>query len=63
MNDDFIFYMKAHPLWEQVEKKLKGLRPVIPSHDPDQDNTEVWKNRSAQQQGFDLCCSFFNIKE
>lgn len=63
MNEHFINYLKSYPLYDAVEKKLKELRPVIPAHDPEKDNTEVWKNRSAQQQGFDLCCSFFNIKE
>jgi hypothetical protein len=63
MNEAFFLYIKAYPLWEQVEKAIKSQRPIIPPHDPNNDNTEVWKNRSAQQQGFDLCCSFFNIKE
>lgn len=55
--------MKSHPLYAEFQKELLSKRPLIPTHNPDVDNTDEWKSLSAQQKGFDLCCSFFNITE
>lgn len=61
MNDEFLTYIKSHPYWPIFKQQLINLRPSIPSHDPDSDNTEQWKSFSAQQRGFDLCLSFFQL--
>jgi hypothetical protein len=61
--EDFLRHMASHPLYDEMKRRLLSMRPVIPAHDPGQDNTEQWKSFSAQQKGFDLCCSFFQIHQ
>lgn len=62
LREDLIFQFHQHPYAEHFIQELLAARPVIPPHDAKQDNTEDWKAKSAQQKGFDLCCSFFKIK-
>lgn len=38
---------------------VESLRPTVPIHDYNSDNTEEWKSKSAMQQGFDLCFTQF----
>lgn len=61
--DEFLLHMQSHPYFDLFLKDLKSKRPLIPHYDPVSDNTEHWKYYSAQQKGFDLCCSIFNIKQ
>ena len=63
MNEDFLLSMKSHPLWPIVKKELLSKRPMIPSHNHDKDNTELWKARSAEQRGFDICLALLQINE
>lgn len=63
MKKEFLEHMKSHPFYELFIEDLKKNRPQILPYDPDEDNTEKWKFLSAQQKGFDLCCSFFQIKQ
>jgi hypothetical protein len=63
MKKEFLDDMKTHPLWPEIKKALGKMRPVVPSHDPKIDNTDIWKSLSAQQKGFDLCCAFFEINK
>lgn len=60
--EDLIIQLHSHPFFEELQKDLLSLRPIIPSHDPNRDNTEDWKAKSAQQKGFDVCLAFFKIK-
>ena len=59
--DDFLLYMKSHPLYDVFEQQLLSHRPVIPSYRHTPDNTEKWKAESMKQQGFDLCLELFKI--
>jgi hypothetical protein len=61
MKDDFLLYMKSHPLWPIFEKQVLSHRPNVPPHNYKNDNTEEWKFLSAQQRGFDLCLALFQI--
>jgi len=38
---------------------IETLRPEIPMHIPEPDNTELWKQYSARQYGFDHCFTQF----
>lgn len=60
--DDLIYAMHGHPQFDMLVNDLRRIRPVIPTHDPLNDNTELWKQKSAQQAGFDLCLSFFKLQ-
>lgn len=59
--EEYLLHMKSHPYFQMFLDELKKSRPPIPHHNPMSDNTEEWKSFSAQQKGFDLCCSIFNI--
>ena len=59
--DDFLIHVQTHPFFPLFLKHLKSQRPIVPGFDPDADNTEKWKFLTAQQKGFDLCLSIFNI--
>ncbi len=61
--DEYLIHMKSHPYYEMFKKEVDKARPMIPAHDHDADNTDKWKSLSAQQRGFDLCCSIFGIKQ
>ena len=53
----------SDPLFEQyIIKELNKLRPSLPSWDPNNDNTENWKERSAKQAGFDLAMTVLAVK-
>lgn len=60
--DDFFLHIQSHPYFQIFVNELKRRRPIVPSHDPESDNTEKWKSLSAQQRGYDLCLSLFSIK-
>ena len=55
--------MQSHPYFDLFIKDVRAKRPSIPHYDYVSDNTEQWKYLSAQRQGYDLCCSIFNIKQ
>jgi len=59
---DIIFHMKSIPLWKEYEEYILNHRPEVPVFDPSDDNTHVWKYKSAQREGFDLALSLLNIK-
>jgi len=61
LEQDFLTFIKSHGYWPLFREKLLSHRPEIPPHNPDEDNTESWKSASAQQKGFDLCCSLFQL--
>lgn len=49
----------SHPEYQRQIKAAKEARPVLPSWDLKEDNTEDWKRKSAMQEGFDLCFAYF----
>lgn len=54
--------LKNDELFQQILKnKVIPKRPVIPSYDYANDNTEKWKADSLIQQGFDLCLTSLGI--
>jgi len=53
--NDYLIHLRSNPDFAKVIEDLKRERPAIPAHDCTQDNTEIWKDLSAQQRGFDLC--------
>lgn len=59
--DDFLLYMKSHPLYDSFQQQLLSHRPVVPSYTPKPDNTDKWKADSMKQEGFDLCLKLFKI--
>lgn len=63
LDNEFLTFIKSHPHWPFIKKQLLAQRPVIPVHNPEDDNTEVWKSLSAQQKGFDLCCALFQLDQ
>ncbi len=44
-----------------VEDVLIKNLPDIPQYDPDEDNTEIWKAKSQQRRGYELCLALLNI--
>lgn len=59
--DDLIYAIGSHAQLDYLIEALRRTRPIIPVHDPRNDNTEAWKQNSAQQAGFDLCLSVFKL--
>lgn len=52
--------MNLHEVMGEVEFKrflnrVKEKRPEIPIWDSNTDNSDDWKRKSGQQEGFDLC--------
>ena len=60
--DDLIYTLHSHPQFDFLMQELRSTRPVIPSHDPLNDNAAIWKQKSAQQAGFDICLNLLKIR-
>ena len=60
---EIIIHMKSHPHWEDFKKAVLAQRPITPVYDYIDDNTDEWKARCAEQKGFDLCLTLFNIED
>ena len=60
--EHLIVDLEEHGHYSAFLEIIGEMRPVIPAHDPTKGNTEEWKQRSGQQQGFDLFASLLNIK-
>jgi len=54
--------LQEHGHYQAFLKEVSEMRPIVPRHDPIKENTEEWKQRSGQQQGYDLFASLLNIK-
>jgi len=64
MNKDLLINLHQYPEFAILVKELKSMRPILPTHDPKQDNIEMWKFRSAQQQHHDMLMSIISpLKE
>jgi len=56
-----LYNFKDDPNFQAVLKRILAARPVVPAHNPEKDNTEVWKAKSAMQRGFDIWLSILKI--
>lgn len=59
---EILHYMKSHPLWDEFQKVLFEARPVLPVYDPKEDNSALWRHKSAQQEGFDILAAQLQLK-
>ena len=59
---DFLHYMKSYPLWDDVEEFLVEHRPIVPTYDPSEDNTALWKHQCAEREGFDILLKLLKIE-
>ena len=59
--DDLLIAIQSHPEFPFLVEALRAVRPIVPSHDPVNDNTSLWKQKSAQQSGFDLCLNILKL--
>jgi len=58
----YISKLRDDEMFQQILKEIiLPKRPVIPSFDHSNDNTEKWKSDSMMQQGFDLCLTSLGI--
>jgi hypothetical protein len=60
---EYLLHMKSHAMYPMFRRMVLENRPPLIPHDPNNDNTEIWKSLSAQQKGFDLCCALFQLDE
>ena len=60
--DDFLLELKSDARFEVLLEEVMKLRPDVPEHNPSEDNTEMWKARSAERRGFDLWLKSLKIK-
>jgi len=64
-NDRLLYLQKIHsdPLFKRfVIDELERIRPSLPSWDSSKDNSDKWKEKSAQMSGFDLALTVLEIK-
>jgi len=59
MNDQYLEALRSTLEFQELLGRVKARRPIVPAHNPEQDNTEDWKAKSAMRQGFDLCLTLF----
>ena len=59
MADQYLEALRSTQEFQELLGRVKAHRPTVPAHNPDKDNTEDWKARSAMKQGFDLCLTLF----
>ena len=58
----FLKDIAGHPEYMRMLEQAKSMRPELPAWDAKNDNTDEWKEKSAMQQGFDLCLTVFSPK-
>ena len=51
--------LRQSPDFQLLLSDIKHQRPSVPMHDPNDDNTEIWKTQCGLRQGFDLAMSLF----
>jgi hypothetical protein len=54
--------MVNHPHFGDLLDEVRRLRPPVPRFEAQSDNTEIWKQKSSEQRGFDLFASILNLK-
>lgn len=50
--------LRADPRFQLLIKEIESHRPLLPTFDPDKDNTELWKAKSGERKGFDFVMQF-----
>jgi len=62
INAEVLAYARSHPFWDEFEKFLLEQRPIVPTFNPDEDNTAQWKHACAKREGFDLALHHLKIE-
>jgi len=52
--------LHQYPEFQFLLKELKTMRPIVPGFDVMNDNTELMKFKSAQQQQYDVLMQIIN---
>lgn len=58
----FLVHMTEHAHYQDFLDLIASHRPSVPLFDANKDNVEMWKQKSGQQQGYDLLASLMKIK-
>lgn len=51
--------LAGHPEYVALLKTAEQMKPELPVWDSVNDNTNEWKEKSAQRQGFENCLAIF----
>ena len=62
-HNDILYELKSDPRFMSLVNDILQHRPTIPSHDPRNENTEVWKHESAKRMGFDIWITFLKLED
>ena len=60
---EYLIALRSTQEFQNCLEWMKKERPIIPLHNHDPDNTELWKALSNQQRGFDLCMTLLGERE
>ena len=63
MSNEYLIELKSDPRFMSIVETIMKQRPVIPGHDPRNENTEVWKHESAKKEGFDIWITFLKLED
>lgn len=58
---EVLLEMYADPRVVAIFKEILRQRPELPSYNFQKDNTEEWKARSSERNGFDIWLTYLNI--
>lgn len=61
MIEDLIIRFKQDPEYDRWINEVKEARPLVPSFNYRNNNTEEWKYNSARREGFDLALHYLKI--
>jgi hypothetical protein len=51
--------LSGHPEYVALLRRAEQMKPELPTWDRAADNTDEWKEKSAQRQGFENCLAIF----
>jgi len=61
--EDFIKRLNDESWFKEfIENEIVPDVPRVPSHNPRDDNTDVWKYDSALREGYRLCLRKFGVR-
>ena len=58
----YLTMLCENPDFQTAMREIAKFAPNVPRHDPDNDNTEKWKAKSAELKGFNYCLSLIGYK-
>lgn len=58
---EYLLELNTDPRFGMLLKEILRQRPHVPFHDPVNDNTEIWKAKSAERRGFDVWLTYLSI--